>query len=253
MSIKRFLTNCEGGVAPMLALAALPMFGFVGAGVDFSRASSARTAMQAALDATALILARDGQQSGNAQLSEIGTSYFNANFSHPDVTISQVSISVASNSNGTTATLSARGSVKTEFMNILGFSLLNVAVNSSAIANADGLGCVLSLNPQKSGSITDQGSASVNLKNCSMYDNSNNSSALIVAGCALQALSVVLFLNPADLASGGVTGLAIILNRVLPAPIPVGIVTLVLNLPLFALGLKKLGGWKFLEIGRAHV
>ncbi len=70
--------------------------------------------------------------------------------------------------------------------------------------------------------------------------------ALIVAGCALQALSVVLFLNPADLASGGVTGLAIILNRVLPAPIPVGIVTLVLNLPLFALGLKKLGGWKFL-------
>ena len=65
---------------------------------------------------------------------------------------------------------------------------------------------------------------------------------LIVAGCALQALSVVLFLNPADLASGGVTGLAIILNRVLPAPIPVGIVTLVLNLPLFALGLKKLGG-----------
>lgn len=69
---------------------------------------------------------------------------------------------------------------------------------------------------------------------------------LIVAGCVLQALSVVVFLNPADLASGGVTGLAIILNRVLPVPIPVGIVTLVLNLPLFALGLRKLGGWRFL-------
>jgi uncharacterized membrane-anchored protein YitT (DUF2179 family) len=70
--------------------------------------------------------------------------------------------------------------------------------------------------------------------------------AFIIIGCALQALSVVLFLNPADLASGGVTGLAIILNRVLPLPIPVGVMTLVLNLPLFALGLRKLGGWRFL-------
>lgn len=69
---------------------------------------------------------------------------------------------------------------------------------------------------------------------------------LIIAGCVLQALSVIVFLNPADLASGGVTGLAIILNRVLPVPVPVGIVTLVLNLPLFWLGLRQLGGWKFL-------
>ena len=69
---------------------------------------------------------------------------------------------------------------------------------------------------------------------------------LIVAGCVVQAISIVVFLNPADLASGGITGLAIILNRVLPAPIPVGIVTLVLNLPLFAIGLKYLGGWNFL-------
>ncbi|MCX6017948.1 MAG: YitT family protein [Chloroflexi bacterium] len=69
---------------------------------------------------------------------------------------------------------------------------------------------------------------------------------LIMLGCVLQALAVVIFLNPADLASGGITGLAIILNRVLPAPIPIGIVTLMLNLPLFAIGLKYLGGWKFL-------
>jgi uncharacterized membrane-anchored protein YitT (DUF2179 family) len=70
--------------------------------------------------------------------------------------------------------------------------------------------------------------------------------ALIVVGCALQALSVVIFLNPANLASGGVTGLAMVLNRVLPWPISLGFLTLLLNLPLFALGLRHLGGWNFL-------
>ena len=57
----RFLGNRDGSVAPMLALAALPLFGFVGAAIDFSRAASARTAMQAALDATALMLSKDAQ------------------------------------------------------------------------------------------------------------------------------------------------------------------------------------------------
>jgi uncharacterized membrane-anchored protein YitT (DUF2179 family) len=69
---------------------------------------------------------------------------------------------------------------------------------------------------------------------------------LIVIGCALQAASVVVFLNPANLAAGGVSGLALILSRILPFNIPVGILTLLLNLPLFVLGLRLLGGWAFL-------
>ncbi len=69
---------------------------------------------------------------------------------------------------------------------------------------------------------------------------------LICVGCALQALSVVIFLNPASLASGGVTGLAMLLNRVSPLQVPIGVFTLLLNLPLFWLGLRHLGGWRFL-------
>ena len=61
MLLSRFLRNRDGGVAPMLALAALPLFGFVGAAIDYSRAASVRTAMQAALDATALMLSKDAQ------------------------------------------------------------------------------------------------------------------------------------------------------------------------------------------------
>ena len=68
--------------------------------------------------------------------------------------------------------------------------------------------------------------------------------AYIVAGALIQALSVVMFFNPADLAPGGVSGVALILNRL--AGLPIGLLVLVLNLPLFALGMRLLGGWRFL-------
>jgi len=70
--------------------------------------------------------------------------------------------------------------------------------------------------------------------------------SFILAGAILQALSVVVFLAPADLAPGGVTGLALIFNRALPLPVSIGAWTLVLNLPLFALGVRHLGGVQFL-------
>ena len=76
--------NRNGGVAPMLALAALPLFGFVGAAVDYSRAASARTAMQAALDATALMLSKDAQTLTDAPISaRRPTDYFKAHVQPP--------------------------------------------------------------------------------------------------------------------------------------------------------------------------
>ena len=43
------------------ALATIPMIGFVGAAVDYSRANSAKAAMQAAVDSTALMLSKEAQ------------------------------------------------------------------------------------------------------------------------------------------------------------------------------------------------
>ena len=37
----------------------IPIIGFVGAAVDYSRANSAKAAMQAAIDSTALMLSKD--------------------------------------------------------------------------------------------------------------------------------------------------------------------------------------------------
>ena len=62
----------------------------------------------------------------------------------------------------------------------------------------------------------------------------------IIAGCALFALGMDLFLFPNDLTAGGISGVALILTHVLGFG-TVGVVTALINLPLFLIGGKKIG------------
>jgi uncharacterized membrane-anchored protein YitT (DUF2179 family) len=66
---------------------------------------------------------------------------------------------------------------------------------------------------------------------------------LIATGALLQALALRLFLVPANLASGGISGLAQIINYYTGWPI--GLMVLLGNLPLFLLGWRFLGGPRF--------
>jgi len=67
----------------------------------------------------------------------------------------------------------------------------------------------------------------------------------IIIGSIISAFAYVLFQVPFDLAAGGVTGLAIIINSYLP--ISIGKAYLILNIPLLVLGYFKLGKMKFLS------
>lgn len=67
--------------------------------------------------------------------------------------------------------------------------------------------------------------------------------AYLTVGALLLALSLDLFLVPAHLASGGVSGLAQIINYYTGWPI--GVMSFVFNVPLFALGWRFLGGPRF--------
>ncbi len=62
---------------------------------------------------------------------------------------------------------------------------------------------------------------------------------IITAGAFVYALSVALFTSPNNIAPGGLTGLGIMLNYL--ASVPVGAFILAVNVPLFFLGLRKLG------------
>lgn len=63
---------------------------------------------------------------------------------------------------------------------------------------------------------------------------------VIIAGCAVYAIAYHIFYQPNAISMGGFTGVSQIINRFIPA-LPVGTLTLVLNIPLLALGLKKMG------------
>ncbi len=65
----------------------------------------------------------------------------------------------------------------------------------------------------------------------------------ITAGTLLQALALRLFLIPSNLVVGGVGGIAQIINHYTGWPI--GVMILLGNLPLFALGWRYLGGLRF--------
>jgi Flp pilus assembly protein TadG len=186
----RFLRNCDGGVAPLMALGAIPLVIGVGAAVDYSRGNAGRTAMQAALDAAAIMAAKQSISAG--QLTDDVQSYFNANFTRSDVKNLQVSANSSSNNGGgTTYSLTATGTLQTEFMSLIGVPTIPLSVTSATYTSTDGLGCVLSLDQTATGAISLTGNASVNLTGCSLYDNSTNSTALSVGGSSsLSALSV---------------------------------------------------------------
>src|SRR5207237_948213 len=169
----------------------VPMIGLAGAAIDYSRASAARTAMQASLDATTLMIAKDAQLIASDQVGARATQLFNAGFGRDDVQSIQVNAVVSSGTAGTTVTATAGGAVPTTFMHVLGQSTMNIAAHASVVSATDGLGCVLSLNSSASGAATAQGSTTVKLNGCSLYDNSANSSALTVGGSATVAADFI--------------------------------------------------------------
>ena len=61
--------------------------------------------------------------------------------------------------------------------------------------------------------------------------------AIMLAGAAVYATSVVVFTAPNDIAPGGLTGVATMLNHMFG--LPIGTMVLVMNIPLFIWALLK--------------
>lgn len=67
---------------------------------------------------------------------------------------------------------------------------------------------------------------------------------LLTLSAFIGALSVILFMAPFNIAPGGVSGIAVILNKLINTPI--GLMIIVLNIPIQYLGYRMLpGGWQW--------
>jgi Flp pilus assembly protein TadG len=120
----------SGNVILTFALAIVPLLGFVGAAVDYSRANSDKAAMQAAMDATALMLSKNVATLTTTQMNQKATDYFNTLFTRTDAT-NVVITPTYTNTAGSQIVLTGTGQVPTKFMNIMGFSYLPLNVSST--------------------------------------------------------------------------------------------------------------------------
>lgn len=75
------------------------------------------------------------------------------------------------------------------------------------------------------------------MKNKTAFKNFLKKYCVITLGCIIYSLGVTLFLNANNLASGGVTGIAIILDYVINVKfLSTGVLIIIINVPLFILG-----------------
>ncbi len=131
MLLARFYNDRNGGVAPMLAILIVPLLGAVGAAVDYTRASAARTAMQTSLNSTALMLSKTASAKTQEQLQTDATETFTALFKGGDVQNVTVTASYSSDG-GSKVTLTSNGTVPTDFLNVLGFGAININASTTA-------------------------------------------------------------------------------------------------------------------------
>ena len=134
-AVGRFAEAREGNIAIIFALALLPILSFVGAAIDYSRANNARSSMQAALDSTALMVAKD-LTDGTITTSQIqtkATAYFTALYTNTDAKSVTVTATYTQNAgNGSTVQVNGAGSIKTEFMRVAGFPNLGFGTSSTS-------------------------------------------------------------------------------------------------------------------------
>jgi Flp pilus assembly protein TadG len=133
---QRFGAAREGNIAMTFAIALLPILGFVGAAIDYSRAAHARSAMQAALDSASLMLSKD-LSTGTITQSQISTkavSYFTALYTNKDAQGVSITASYTpgSGSTGNTVQVNGSGSIVTDFMMLAGFPTMGFNATSTS-------------------------------------------------------------------------------------------------------------------------
>jgi Flp pilus assembly protein TadG len=141
---RRFAKSNEGNIAVIFASAILPVLGFVGAAIDYSRASKARTSMQAAMDSAALMLSSDLTK-GLITPSEVDTkaqAYFAALFTSKaakSVSI-RATYTPGTSSSDETIQINGSASITTDFMRMVGFPNMNFNSTSTTTWGASKLG-----------------------------------------------------------------------------------------------------------------
>jgi Flp pilus assembly protein TadG len=134
--MNRFRKDQRGQIVVIFAIMLVPLLSFMGAAIDYARATRAQATMQSVMDSVALMVAKDLSSGliSNAQISSKAQTYFNALYSDSEAQAVSVSATYtqASGSNGSTILVSGSANIKTDFMQILGYQTMGFSASSTS-------------------------------------------------------------------------------------------------------------------------
>jgi hypothetical protein len=165
----RFAGDESGSFVPLFALAFIPVMITVGAAVDYSKGNSARTHLQAALDAAVLAGAKDG----SSNWTTLAANTFNANFV-PTTGTAGITSGFAQDPGSAVYRGSSSATVATSFLGIVHVSALRIAARAAATASSPDNSCILTLDhgqPTSHMSLQLNGAPIINLSGCSIRSN----------------------------------------------------------------------------------
>ncbi|WP_293858376.1 TadE/TadG family type IV pilus assembly protein [uncultured Alsobacter sp.] len=135
-ALRGVLTDCRGGLSAPFAILLVPAVGMVGGAVDYGYYYSARTKMAVAADAAVLAAVGKVASGGDTTSAKAsGLSVFSAQSDDvKNATVAGADLQVVDQGLTRTATLTYSGSVKTSFMQVLGFS--SIGFTGSSVASS---------------------------------------------------------------------------------------------------------------------
>ncbi len=146
MLFARFFRDRKGSVAPLLALGIIPLTGAMGAAIDYSRANSVRSAMQNALDSSALMVSKSAQNLTGAEIDQKVTGYFNALFQRPEAANVKVSQQFTSPAQGSfNLKINGSATVSTIFGQLIGQQQITVTATGEVTWGIKKLNLALAL------------------------------------------------------------------------------------------------------------
>jgi Flp pilus assembly protein TadG len=143
----RFRVENNGNVTMIFGLALLPALLFIGAAIDYTRASDLRARLQHATD-SAVLAAAEEPTGVLTKAQAAATTAFNANFPNGGT------INVSSPASHTWSGVST-GSINTSFMRLAGINSISVGANSTAVSAQKNIEIALVLD--NTGSMADNG------------------------------------------------------------------------------------------------
>ena len=137
--LQRFLRDTFGNMSTMAAVAAVPLLGAAGAGVDMMRWNDASTELNAAMDNAVLAGTQSLLENGGDKTAALAVArkYFTATINKDAYSINTVDFKINSKGNGVASF--GRAEIKTSLLNLVGIdsmTLLSDKIAEAAVAEA---------------------------------------------------------------------------------------------------------------------